>query len=104
MELNCRERNVLRRLLSRAEFRPQDVAGLGMARLESAPGLGVKGLAHVLTWLAANGYGLRLPAARDALESQRQDRINRRLEQAQHLLEQWGWQVKRPDRDTASRE
>ncbi|MBK8120338.1 MAG: hypothetical protein IPK39_15020 [Sulfuritalea sp.] len=104
LELNRRELNVLRRLLNRAEFKPLDVARLGLARLESAPGLGEKGLAHVLAWLAGHGHDLRPPVSTDARESERQDRINRRLEHAQHLLEQWGWQVKRPGRNNASRE
>jgi len=104
VELNCRERNVLRRLLNRAEFKPQDVARLGVARLESAQGLGAKGLTHVLAWLTAQGYCLRPAVPGDTRESGRQERIKRRLEHAQQLLEQWGWQVKRPDRDTASRD
>jgi hypothetical protein len=99
LELNRRELNVLRRLLNRAEFSPRDVAHLGVARLESADGLGAKGLAHVLDWLAAQGYSLRQPVS----DPGRQDRIARRIEQAQQLLEQWGWQVKRPERSNASR-
>jgi hypothetical protein len=39
MELNCREANALRRLLNKAEIKPMDVAQLGLARLERAPGL-----------------------------------------------------------------
>jgi len=102
VELSRREINVLRRLLNRAEFRPQDVARVGLDRLESAPGLGVKGLANVLAWLAAQGYHLSPQEDGEIRESGRQDRLNRRLEQAQHLLEQWGWQVRRPTRDNAS--
>jgi GNAT superfamily N-acetyltransferase len=104
LELNCRELNVLRRLLNRAEVRPLDVAQLGVTRLESAQGLGKKGLEHVLAWLDAEGYSLRTPESVDARESGRQDRIKRRLEQAQLLLEQWGWQVRRPDHDTINRD
>jgi hypothetical protein len=101
VELSRREVNVLRRLLNRPEIRPQDVARLGLARLESAQGLGVKGREHVLDWLGGHGFNLRPP---DSGKLPKHDRINRRLEQAQHLLEQWGWQVKRPERDNASPE
>jgi hypothetical protein len=104
LELNCRERNVLRRLLNRSEFKPQDVARLGLARLESADGLGVKGRRNVLAWLADQGYDLRPPVTVDAGDPERQDRINRRLAKAQHLLEQWGWQVRRPERDAKNRD
>jgi superfamily I DNA/RNA helicase len=100
MELNCREANALRRLLNKAEIKPMDVAQLGLARLERAPGLGVKGLERVLIWLEQHGYELRQAAKAERSETSRQQgRVHRRLEQAQHLLEQWGWQVKRPDND-----
>ena len=104
MELSCRERNVLRRLINRAEFKPQDIAQLGIARLESAEGLGVKGLTNVLDWLATNGYPLTPTSTRASEDALRKDRINRRLDQAQHLLKQWGWQVNRPDCEPANRE
>ena len=103
VELSRRETNVLRRLLNRAEFTPQDVARLGLDRLQSAQGLGVKGLANVLSWLAGQGYDLRPQVTGEALESDRRDRLKRRLEQAQYLLEQWGWQVSRPGQDNARR-
>ena len=48
LELNRRDLNVLRRLLNRADFKPLDVARLGLARLESAPGLGESYLSTVL--------------------------------------------------------
>jgi hypothetical protein len=79
VELSCRERNVLRRLLNRAEFKPQDIAQLGIARLESAEGLGVKGLTNVLDWLATNGYPLTPTSTRTGEDALRKDRINRRL-------------------------
>ncbi len=104
VELSRREINVLRRLLNRAEFRPQDVARLGLDRLESAQGLGVKGLVNVLAWLDAQGYDLRPQEVIVNRESERQERLNRRLEQAQHLLELWGWQVKRPEGDVGAGE
>jgi len=99
MELNCREANALRRLLNKAEIKPTDVAQLGLARLERAPGLGAKGLQRVLVWLEQHGYELRPAAKVERPGTSRQGRVHRRLEQAQHLLEQWGWQVKRPERD-----
>lgn len=97
MELNRRELNALRRLLNRAEFGPQDVARIGAAHLELTPGLGEKGLAHVLAWLEAEGYCLRPSLAANGRESGRQERLKRRLAQAQDLLEEWGWQVKQPE-------
>lgn len=102
MELNCREANALRRLLNKAEIKPIDVAQLGLARLERAPGLGVKGLWRVFVWLEKHGYDLRPVAKVERPGTNRQGRVDRRLEQAQHLLEQWGWQVKRPDRNAAA--
>jgi hypothetical protein len=104
LELNRRELNALRRLLNKAEFGPQDVARIGVAHLESAPGLGEKGLAHVLAWLEAEGYCLQSSSFGNSRDTGRQDRINRRLEQAQHLLEQWGWQVKRPEGGDANQD
>ena len=104
VELSRRETNVLRRLLNRAEFRPKDVARLGLGRLESAQGLGVKGLANVLTWLSVQGYDLRPQVMSEVRNSVRLDRLNRRLEQAQYLLEQLGWQVSRPEHDHENHE
>jgi hypothetical protein len=104
VELNRRELNVLRRLLNRAEFMPQDVARLGLPRLESAQGLGEKGLAHVLAWLEAEGHPLHPPDLSHGSAAGRKDRINRRLAQAQHLLEEWGWQVHRPETEKGSQE
>lgn len=95
MELSRRELNVLRRLLNRAEFKPQDIAHLGLARIASAPGLGEKGLQNVLAWLAEQGFELRTEATDE--HSHRRQRLDRRLENAQHLLETWGWQVHKPD-------
>lgn len=99
MELHCREANALRRLMNKAEIKPEDVAQLGLGRLERAPGLGTKGLERVLFWLEQHGCELRPAAKHEQPDTSRQERILRRLEQAQHLLEHWGWQVKRPDRD-----
>lgn len=101
VELTRRECNVLRRLLNRAEFRPQDVARLGLGRLDSAEGLGIKGRERILDWLSGHGYNLRPP---ETAKQPRQDRITQRLEQAQHLLEHWGWQVKRPECDATNRD
>jgi len=93
VELSRREQNVLRRLLGRADFRAREVAALGLAKLQSAPGLGVKGLDNVLAWLAAEGHCLSPPVARPS--GAQEERMHRRLESARHLLEQWGWQVSR---------
>lgn len=99
MELNRRELNVLRRLLNRPDVKPQDVAQLGLARLEAAQGMGVKGLANVLEWLSEHGYPLRAMAGGE--DRAREERLSKRLTQAQQLLEQWGWQVRRPDGEGA---
>lgn len=93
--LDRRELNVLRRLLGRAEFQPREIADLGLARLQSAPGLGAKGLQKVLAWLAAEGFPLQLASRADS--PARHERVHRRIENARHLLEQWGWQVRRAD-------
>lgn len=94
-ELSRREQNVIRRLLNRAEFRPLDVATLGYAQLSAAPGLGAKGLRNVLDWLKAEGFVLEESAAPARPDSRA--RIHRRIENARHLLEQWGWQVRQPE-------
>lgn len=79
MELNCREANALRRLLNRAEIKPEDVAQLGLGRLERAPGLGTKGLERVLFWLEQHGYVLRPTAKAEQPETSRQGRVHQRL-------------------------
>lgn len=96
-----RELNVLRRLLGRAEFRPQDVAALGLSKLQSAPGLGVKGLANVLAWLEAEGHPLPTPGTPDgSAQCKSRQRIHQRIDNARQLLEQWGWQVSRAESET----
>lgn len=87
--------NVLRRLLGRYDVKPSDVAALGLSKIESAQGMGTKGLTNVLSWLAEHGH--YLGDINQKTSARRQQRLDRRLQQAQHLLEQWGWQVERPE-------
>jgi len=71
MALNCREANALRRLLNKAEIKPEDVAQLGLGRLKRAPGLGTKSLELVLIWLEQHGYELRQTAKAERPETSR---------------------------------
>lgn len=95
--LNRRELNVLRQLLNRAHITPGEVAALGYSALARAPGLGAKGLAHVLEWLRAAGVEPH-PPTQAVLRKNRGPASaaggsRAQLEQAKRLLEANGYAV-----------
>jgi len=52
------QRNALCKIFGRADFSPEEVAALGHRRLQQAEGIGSKGLATIIHWLAAHGQPL----------------------------------------------
>lgn len=95
--LNRRELNVLRQLFNRAQVTPGEVAALGYSALARAPGLGAKGLAHVLDWLRAAGVEPH-PPTKTVLRKNRSAPSaagcrRAQLDQARRLLEANGYAV-----------
>lgn len=80
--------NALRKLLSRPEFTPEEVAALGYQRLRKAEGIGSKGLVNIIEWLAAHGLQL----AGGVAESGKSPR-QKKLEQALALVQSHGYEV-----------
>lgn len=93
--LTTRQVNVLRLLLERREFSPQQVAELDYQAVRRAPGIGHKSVVLIRAWLQAQGHDLRnSPATAD--DPARLRRLARRLERAAALLRRHGYRVHAP--------
>lgn len=91
------QRNALRKLFDRAEFSPDEVAGLGYRRLQQAEGIGQKGLGTILAWLREYGYEL-MPEPPNATPGRRVSRRDQRdLASAMRILRAHGYVVQRAD-------
>jgi hypothetical protein len=99
------QRNALKKLFDRAEFTPEEVAGLGYRRIQQGEGIGLKGMATIRAWLAEYGYDLRPepPAGQGSGRPRRDER--KRLESALRVLRDHGYIIHRPEERgaTASR-
>ena len=87
-QLPTLQMNALRKLLSRPEFTPEEVAALGYRKLKKAEGIGNKGLENIVQWL--HRFGLEV--AGDPPATAKPARA-RRLEQALTLLQANGYTV-----------
>lgn len=86
------QRNALCKIFGRADFSPEEVAALGHRRLQQAEGIGSKGLATIIHWLAAHGQPLT--AARTGkLRPPPRNGGNKDVERAIKLLRQRGYTV-----------
>jgi len=94
VNLPTRQRNALRLLLNKPRFSPQEIAALDRRVIERAPGVGRKSIELIDAWLKSHGYALQTPPS--SVVSHRQDRRQRKLEQAIDLLRVYGYEVHRP--------
>lgn len=91
--LPTRQRNALRLLLNKPSISPQEVAALDARVIERAPGIGRKSLELIDDWLRAHGYRLAGLPARHV--NRRQERRQRKVEEAIDLLRVSGYEVRR---------
>lgn len=86
----------LRVLLSKHDFKPEEVAQIDVRILMRAPGIGRKGFDIIKLWLHEHGRDLHLI---DHITTGvvRQEKANRKLEQAISLLKRHGYRVYRPN-------
>lgn len=89
------QRNALRKLLSRPEFSPAEVAELGYARIRKAEGIGPKGIATITAWLREHGFELAPPAASRGGRNASGRRSVRDIEAAKRILEAHGYVIRR---------
>lgn len=94
-ELSTMQRNALRMLLNRRDFRPEDVARLDYATLARAPRIGKKALESIRSWLQAQGYDLRNVPAPESPPARR-TRKEKELERALETLRSNGLDITLP--------
>lgn len=95
IELSTRQANALRALLECRDFSVDDVAKLDYQVLIRTPGVGKKSVRQIREWLLQFSKDLsNCPSALP--KSMRQVRLERRLEDAEKLLLENGYQVEAP--------
>lgn len=98
-ELPTLQRNALCRMFGCPEFSPAEVAALGYRRLQRADGIGRRGLAAIVEWLAGHGLALDKPELAPPLAQQQKSR--REIELAVRLLRAHGYIVQASAGETA---
>lgn len=95
VSLTTRQVNVIRLLLERRDFSPEQVAALEYQALLRTPGIGRKSVQIIRCWLQQQGRDLRnSPVSED--DPGRTQRLARRLDRAAALLRRHGYRVLPP--------
>lgn len=89
------QRNALRKIFDRPHFTPEEVAGLGLRRLQQAEGIGCKGMEVIRVWLNGFGFDLARPGSADESGAQKHGKSRNRLESAMRMLKTNGYVVYR---------